>query len=306
MQEGSRKAIFAAFLANLGIAIAKFVGFAITRSSGMLAEAAHSLADTGNQALLLLGSRRAKRVATREMPFGHGRERYFWSFIVALVLFSMGGLFALYEGIQKLAHPHETHNLPLAIGILGVAILLETYSLRTALKEVHHVKPAGMSLWGFIRHSRSPELPVVLLEDIGAEIGLFLAMGGVLLSHFTHNPRWDSVASICIGVLLTVIAIILAIEMKASLLGESATEEAEERIRTAVGSHPHVRSIIHLKTQHIGPDELIVGVKVEFDHSLTMPELALAIDSVEEAVRAAEPTAATIYIEPDIARAGTQ
>lgn len=306
MQEGSRKAIFAAFLANLGIAIAKFVGFAITRSSGMLAEAAHSLADTGNQALLLLGSRRAKRAATREMPFGHGRERYFWSFIVALVLFSMGGLFALYEGIQKLAHPHETHNLPLAIGILGVAILLETYSLRTALKEVHHVKPAGMSLWGFIRHSRSPELPVVLLEDIGAEIGLFLAMGGVLLSHFTHNPRWDSVASICIGVLLTVIAIILAIEMKASLLGESATEEAEERIRTAVGSHPRVRSIIHLKTQHIGPDELIVGVKVEFDHSLTMPELALAIDSVEEAVRAAEPTAATIYIEPDIARAGTQ
>jgi cation diffusion facilitator family transporter len=306
VQEGSKKAIVAALLANLGIAVAKFVGFAITRSSGMLAEAAHSLADSGNQALLLLGSRRAKRAATREMPFGHGRERYFWSFIVALVLFSMGGLFALYEGIRKLAHPHETHNLLLAVAILGVAILLETFSLRTAVKEVRHVKPPDMSMWQFVRQSRSPELPVVLLEDIGAEIGLFIAMGGVLLSHFTHNPRWDSVASICIGVLLTVIAIVLAIEMKASLLGESATDDVERRIRETTLAHPRVRKIIHLRTQHIGPEQLLVGIKVEFDHLLSFGDLASTIDAVETSLRTSVPEAATIYIEPDVARAGTQ
>ena len=304
MQEGSKKAIFAAFLANLGIAIAKVIGFAFTRSSGMLAEAAHSLADTGNQALLLFGSRRARRKADRNNPFGYGRERYFWSFIVALVLFSMGGLFALYEGIQKLAHPHETHRLGVAIAILGIAVALESYSLMTAMKEVRHLKPAGMSLWGFIRHTRSPELPVVVLEDIGAEIGLVLALAGVLLSHFTHNPRWDSIASVLIGVLLTVIALILATEMKSSLLGETATDESEERIRSAAAAHPLVRKVIHLKTQHIGPDELIVGLKVEFDHSLTMSQLAEAIDAVEVVVRAAEPTAVTIYLEPDIDRSG--
>lgn len=302
MQEGSKKAIFAAFLANLGIAAAKFVGFAITRSSGMLAEAAHSFADTGNQALLLLGSKRARRERDRDNPFGHGRERYFWSFIVALVLFSMGGLFALYEGIQKLAHPHETHQLGVAIGILGIAVLLESFSLWTAMKEVKHIKPQGMSLWRFIRTTRQPELPVVLFEDIGAEIGLVIALAGVLLSHFTDNPRWDSIASVAIGVLLTVIAIVLASEMKTSLLGEAASEEAEERIRTAVKSDTQVLNIIHLKTQHIGPDELIVGIKVEFDHSISMHDLAVAIDRVEAEVRAAEPTAATIYIEPDISR----
>jgi cation diffusion facilitator family transporter len=302
VQEGSKKAILAAFVANLGIAIAKFVGFAITRSSGMLAEAGHSLADTGNQALLLLGAKRAKRAPTRNSPFGHGRERYFWSFIVALVLFSMGGLFALYEGIRKLANPHETHNLGVAIGILSAAIALETFSLATAIKETRHVKPKGMSTWRFIRQSRSPELPVVLLEDIGAETGLVIALGGVLLSHFTHNPRWDAVASVAIGVLLTVIAIILAIEMKASLLGESATDEAEDRIRNTVQADSQVRSIIHLRTQHIGPDELLVGVKVEFDHALSMSELAAAIDRVETSLRSAEPTARTIYIEPDMLR----
>jgi divalent metal cation (Fe/Co/Zn/Cd) transporter len=305
VQDGSKKAIFAAFVANLGIAAAKFVGFAITRSSGMLAEAAHSFADTGNQALLLFGSRRANRKADRRSPFGHGRERYFWSFIVALVLFSMGGLFALYEGIQKLSHPHETHHLGVGIAILGVAVALESFSLYTAMKEVRHVRPAGMSLWRFIRHTRSPELPVVILEDIGAEIGLVLALAGVLLSHFTGNPRWDSIASVCIGALLTAIAVILASEMKASLIGETATDEAEDRIRTAAISHPKVLKVIHLKTQHLGPDELLVGLKVEFDHSLTVRDLAVAIDGVEALVRSAEPTAVTIYLEPDIDRSGT-
>ena len=302
MQEGSKKAILAAFCANLGIAIAKFIGFAFTRSAGMLAEAGHSLADTGNQALLLLGSRRARRAADQRNPFGHGRERYFWSFIVALVLFSMGGLFALYEGIKKVAHPHETKNLVVAIVILSIAVGLETVSLATAIREANHVRPTGMSWWRFVRSSRSPELPVVLLEDVGAETGLVLALGGVLLSHFTHDPVWDAIASIAIGVLLTVIALILAVEMKASLLGETATGESEDRIRAAVTAHTSVRSLIHLKTQHIGPEQLLVGVKVEFDGSLTMTDLAAAINGVEAAIRASEPMAQTVYVEPDIRR----
>ena len=169
MQEGSRKAIIAAFVANLGIAIAKFVGFLITGSAGLLAEAFHSAADTGNQGLLMLGSKRAERAATPRHPFGYGRERYFWSFVVALVLFSLGGMFAIYEGISKLRQPHETENLPVAIGILVFAILLESYSLMTAVKEANHVKPPKTSWWNFIRRSKSPELPVVLLEDTAAD-----------------------------------------------------------------------------------------------------------------------------------------
>jgi cation diffusion facilitator family transporter len=235
MQEGSRKAILAAFFANLGISIAKFVGFLLTRSAGLLAEAGHSFADTGNQALLLLGSSRAKRAATEEHPFGFGRERYFWSFVVALVLFSMGGLFALYEGIQKLIHPHEADSLGIAIGILVFAILLETYSLRTAIKETQHVKPKTQSYWKFIRTAKQPELPVVLLEDIGAMIGLVLALGGVLMAHFTHNPRWDAVGSISIGVLLVVIAAVLAIEMKGLLIGEGASADQDALIRSSLG-----------------------------------------------------------------------
>ena len=220
--------------ANLGIAIAKFAGFLITSSAGLLAEAAHSLADTGNQALLLLGGKRAARSSDHEHPFGYGRERYFWAFVVALVLFSMGGLFALYEGIEKVRHPHETENLPVAIGILLFAILLESYSLRTAVVEARHVKPAGTSWWQFIRRTKTPELPVVLLEDIGAEIGLFLALTGVLLAHYTEEPRWDAVGSIAIGVLLVVIAIVLAIEMKGLLIGESAGADAETAIIAAM------------------------------------------------------------------------
>lgn len=302
MQEGSRKAIIAAFFANLGIAIAKFVGFLITRSAGLLAEAGHSLADTGNQALLLLGSKRARRAASREHPFGYGRERYFWSFVVALVLFSMGGLFALYEGIEKVRHPHETENLLVAVGILAFAIVLETFSLMTAVKEARHVKPAGVSWWRFIRTAKSPELPVVLLEDIGAEAGLVLALAGVTIAHVTDEPRWDAVGSISIGVLLVVIAVVLAIEMKGLLIGEGASPQDEERIVGALGVAPNVRRVIHLRTQHLGPDELLVAAKLEFDPGLTVPQLADAINGAESALRAAIPIARVVYIEPDVFR----
>ncbi len=302
MTEGSRKAILAAFFANLGIAIAKFVGFLITSSAGLLAESIHSLADTGNQGLLMLGGKRAERKPDAEHPFGYGRERYFWAFVVAVVLFSVGGLFALYEGISKLRHPHEVENLGVAVGILVVAICLETFSLRTAYREAKTHKNPNVSWWRYIRTEKSPELPVVLLEDVGAEIGLFMALGGVLLAHFTDEPRWDAVGSIAIGALLVVIAITLAIEMKGLLIGESASPEDVDEISAALVATPHVRGVIHMKTQHIGPDELIVAAKVEFDPTITMAELAEAINTAEQAVRADVPIAKLVYIEPDIRR----
>ena len=302
MQEGSRKAIIAAFVANLGIAIAKFVGFLITGSAGLLAEAFHSAADTGNQGLLMLGSKRAQRQATPKHPFGYGRERYFWSFVVALVLFSLGGMFAIYEGISKLRHPHETENLPVAIGILVFAILLETFSLMTAVKEANHVKPPKTSWWNFIRHAKSPELPVVLLEDTAAEIGLFFALGGVVLSELTHNPRWDAVGSLAIGLLLVAVAFILGIEMKGLLMGESASPEQEDAICAAMNANGQVNHVIHMRTQHLGPDELLVGAKLEFNIGLSIEELACAIDAVEVDIRQAVPIARVIYIEPDIVR----
>lgn len=304
MQHGSRKAIIAALVANFGIAIAKSVGFVLTRSAGMLAEAGHSLADTSNQALLLLGGRRAAREADETHPFGYGRERYFWAFVVALVLFSMGGLFALYEGIEKLRHPHATESLAIAIGILVVAIILETFSLRTAVREAKHVKPDDLSWWKFIRTSKSPELPVVLLEDVGAEIGLFLALIGVSLAAATGDPRWDAVGSIAIGILLVAIGIVLAIETKGLLLGESASQDVLGAIAGAIEGQAEVKSLIHCRTQHIGPDELLVGAKVEFDRSLSFAELASAVDKVEAAIRQVVPNEVTIYLEPDLRRAG--
>ncbi len=302
MHEGSRKAIIAAFVANLGIAIAKFVGFLLTRSASLLAEAGHSLADTGNQALLMLGGRRARRAATPEHPFGYGRERYFWSFVVALVLFSMGGLFALYEGIQKLRHPHETENLWVAIGILVFAITLETFSLRTAVREAGQVKPPGVGWWRFIRRSKQPELPVVLLEDVGAEIGLFLALAGVVLAHVTDEPRWDALGSISIGVLLVAIAFVLAVEMKGLLIGESASLEDQQRIVTTLTTSPHVGRLIHLRTEHLGPEELLVAAKLEFERGLSIDELASAIDETETRLRQAVPIARVVYLEPDVHR----
>jgi len=300
--EGSKKAILAALAANTGIAIAKFVGFLITRSAGMLAESVHSLADSGNQALLLLGSKRAKLKATPVHPFGFGRERYFWSFAVALVLFSMGGLFALYEGIHKFRDPHEVHDVWVAVGILVFAICLETFSLYTAVREARHVKGDDVSWWRFIRTSKQPELPVVLLEDIGAEIGLVLALIGVTVAHRTHDARWDALGSISIGVLLIVIAIVLIIEMKGLLIGESASQSDLDKITAAMTASPPVDAVIHMRTQHIGPEEILVAAKLEFDAGLSFEDLTVAINETETRVRAAVPAARMIYLEPDVRR----
>jgi len=298
--DGSRKAIIAAFFANLGIAISKFAGFLITGSASLLAESVHSLADTGNQGLLFYGGAAARKGESAAHPFGRGRERYFWAFAVALVLFSMGGAFALYEGIQKLQHPHEIESVAVAVGILVVAIGLESYSLSTAVKESRHVKEPGTSWWTFIRTSKQPELPVVLLEDIGAEVGLILALAGVGLAEATGNPRWDAVGSVAIGVLLIVIAIILMIEMKSLLIGEAASRRSREQIVDALEHGPHVERLIHLRTEHIGPDEILVGAKLEFDSALSADGLVAAVNATEQAVRTAEPRVTVMYLEPDL------
>jgi cation diffusion facilitator family transporter len=302
MHEGSRKAIAAAFFANLGIAIAKFVGFFVTGAASMLAEAIHSVADTGNQGLLFLGGKRARRRPTEEHPFGYGRERYFWSFVVSMMLFSLGGLFALFEGEEKLRHPHEVTSAWWAVGILGFAVALEAFSLRTAYREASHVREAGQTWWQFIRQAKIPELPVVLLEDVGALLGLTFALAGIALAEITGNARFDAAGSLAIGVLLVAIASVLAVEMKSFLIGEAASPTQRRAIRDALAAAPSVRRVIHVRTEHLGPDELLVGAKVELDHALAMPDVARAIDEAEAAVRAVVPSATVIYLEPDVYR----
>jgi len=297
MHEGSRKAIFAAFLANAGIAIAKFVAFALTGAASMLAEAIHSVADTGNQSLLFLGGQRATKTATRLHPFGYGRERYFWSFVVALVLFSLGGLFALYEGVEKLIHPHELTDPAIAFVVLGFAIVLEMLSFRTAIGEAQKVR-RGRSWWEFIRTAKSPELPVVLLEDLAALVGLMFALLGVTLTVVTGEEVFDAIGSIAIGLLLVVVAAILAIEMKSLLIGESATPEDEEAILVALETDPSVERVIHLKTLHLGPEELLVAAKVELGGP-ALEDVTASIDALEARIRDACPSAHVIYLEPD-------
>ncbi|MEU2347476.1 cation diffusion facilitator family transporter [Modestobacter sp. NPDC049651] len=301
---GGTTAILAALGANLGIAVAKFIAFVITGASSMLAEAIHSVADSGNQVLLLVGGKRARRAATPEHPFGFGRDRYIYSFIVAIVLFSVGGLFAIYEGVHKLREHGEPESQLVAIIVLLVAIALESFSLRTAVKETSAVKQPGESWWGFIRHARAPELPVVLLEDTAALTGLVLALLGVGLTAATGDTTWDGLGTIAIGLLLVVVAGILAVETKSLLIGESATPAAQRRIVAALEEGGTV-SVIHMRTQHLGPEELLVAAKIAVRHDDTAAAVARAIDEAELRIRAAEPIARVIYLEPDIRRPGT-
>jgi cation diffusion facilitator family transporter len=297
---GGTKAILAALGANAGIAVAKFIGFAITGASSMLAEAVHSVADTSNQGLLLLGQKTSQRKATKEHPFGFGRDRYFYSFIVALMLFTLGSAFAFYEGIHKLQHPEALTSPMVAVVILVVAIGLETYSFRTAIVESRKIK-GDVSWWGFIRQSRTPELPVVLLEDAGALFGLVFALFGVGLSVLTGDPVWDAVGTLMIGALLGVIAIILIIEMKSLLIGEGATAPELDKIEKAVVSG-RVQRLIHIRTQYIGPDEMLVAAKIALEPGLPLTDVANEIDAVEKRIRESVPAARLIYLEPDLDR----
>jgi cation diffusion facilitator family transporter len=298
---GGKKAILAALAANAGIAVAKFVGFAITGSSAMAAEAVHSLADTSNEALLLFGRRRAEQQADRLHPFGYGRDRYFYSFIVALVIFALGSVFAIYEGVHKIGHPEPLSNTAVAIGILGVAICLETYSFLTATGESRPLK-GDASWWRFIRTSRNPELPVLLLEDSGALVGLLFALAGVLLALVTGEAVWDGIATVAIGALLGVIAIVLIVEMHSLLIGEGATADEERRIRVGLVDGSRIDRIIHLRTQYLGPEELLVAAKIGVVPGLDIAQIAAAIDDAEARVRAAVPAARVIYLEPDLYR----
>jgi len=299
--EGGTRAVLAALAANLGIAVAKLVAFLITGSSSMLAEAIHSAADSGNQVLLLIGGRRAKRAADEEHPFGYGRERFVYAFLVAIVLFSIGGLFALYEGVEKVMHPHKVEEPVVALAVLVVAIGLESFSLRTAVKEAGHTK-GDESWYGFVRHTKIPELPVVLLEDVAALIGLVLALVGLLLSVVTGDAVWDGIATTGIGALLVAVAVVVGIEAKGLLVGEAASPADVRTVRASLDGTPGVVRVIHLRTLHLGPEELLVAAKVEIDAG-DMAGLARTIDAAEERVRAATPSARVIYLEPDVYRA---
>lgn len=298
---GGTRAIVAAFLANLGIAVTKFIAWAFSGSSSMLAEAVHSVADSGNQLLLLLGGRQARRAADEEHPFGYGRERYVYAFVVAIILFSVGGVFSLYEGVEKITHPHPLEVPWLPILVLSIAIVLESFSLRTAVKESNKVR--GSEGWvAFVRHAKQPELPVVLLEDVAALTGLVFAFAGVGLTILTGDPLWDGVGTVAIGVLLVTVAVVLGIETKSLLIGEGASKANVAKIRDAFNASPRVEALIHMKTLHIGPDELLVAAKVAFPKATKATEIASAIDQVEAEIRAAVPAARMIYIEPDIYR----
>jgi cation diffusion facilitator family transporter len=299
--EGGTKAIVAALAANLGIAVAKFVAFVFTGSSSMLAESIHSVADAGNQGLLLLGRKRSERARTPEHPFGYGRERYFYAFVVAVVLFTVGAVFSLYEGYHKISEAADHHGgieqPAWAFSVLIIAIILESISFRTAIMESNHVR--GDRSWvAFIRRSKAPELPVILLEDLGALVGLILALGGVTMAVITGDVVWDGIGTVCIGVLLGVIAIILAIETKSLLIGEGAGPEVEHQIIEALESVEQVDHVMHLRTQHIGPEELLVAAKIAVKHDDTAAEVARGIDAAEARVREQVPIARMIYLEP--------
>lgn len=297
---GGGKAIIAAFLANMGIALAKFIAWFFSGSASMLAEGIHSVADSGNQLLLLLGGRKAKKRADSEHPFGYGRERYVYAFVVSIILFSVGGLFSIYEGVDKLTHPHELENVWVPLTVLLIAIGLESFSLRTAIKESNLVRKKGESWVGFIRHAKAPELPVVLLEDVAALIGLVFALLGVGLTTITGNSVFDAIGTLMIGTLLIVVAITLGIETKSLLVGEGATDADHRKIVKAITSGPEVEHLIHVKTLYLGPDELLVAAKLGFAADKLFADVAAEIDIVEARVRAAVPIARAIYFEPDV------
>jgi len=305
--EGGTKAVVAALLANTGIAVMKFLAFLLTGASSMLAEGIHSVADSGNQLLLLLGGKRSEREATPEHPFGFGRERYIYSFLVAIVLFSVGGLFALYEAYHKWHEVHDGQPNELlegrwwwvAVVVLLGAIVMESLSFRTAIRESNRTR-GSVSWVHYIRRAKSPELPVILLEDFAALIGLGLALLGVGLSKLTGNGYFDVAGTAGIGLLLVAVAAVLGIETKSLLLGEAASPEAQRRLRDSLLATPGVERVIHMRTMHLGPEELLVAVKIGVAGATHAADVARSIDAAERAMRAVEPTAQVIYVEPDV------
>lgn len=299
--EGGTKAVIAALLANSGIAVSKFVAFAITGSTSMLSEAIHSVADALNQVLLLIGGKRSKRVADDKYQFGYGRVRYVYGFMVAIVLFMVGGLYSLYEGWHKWNHPEPVNNHWIAIGVLTIAIILESLSFRTAIQETNKVR-GKRSFAKFVRDARQPELPVILLEDFGALLGLVFALFGVSFAAITGDGRWDGMGAMAIGTLLIIIAIILIREMSAMLVGEGALPEEYDAVKAALESAPLVERVINLRTLHVGPDALLVGAKIAIRRCDTAQDIAQGIDEAERLLRLAVPSAQYVFLEPDLDR----
>jgi cation diffusion facilitator family transporter len=295
------RAVFAALAANLGIAVVKFIAFLFTGSASLLAEAVHSVADTGNEVLLIIGRGRSRRPRSEEHPFGFGRERYFYGFVVSVMLFSVGATFSVFDGIRKILNPAPVHDAAVAFIVLALCAVLEGFSLRTGIAEANRVR--GGRSWGqFIRRTKAPELPVVLLEDMAALIGLGFAFAGVALSVLTGHGWWDGAGSLAIGVLLATAAAILAVETKSLLIGESASADMQARILNALEDGPELVRVIHLRTVHIGPDSVLVAAKIAVRATDTAAQIAAGIDAAEQRVRAAVPIAKTIYLEPDIYR----
>jgi cation diffusion facilitator family transporter len=300
------KAVIAALAANLGIAIAKFAAFLLTGSASMLAESVHSVADTGNEALLLIGRGRSRRARTAEHPFGFGRERYFYAFVVAVMLFTVGSVFSIYDGVHKIMSPGHLDSPVIAYAVLGLSMVLESLSLRTGIREANEVRQKGHGWRQFVHVTKSPELPVVLLEDTAALLGLVFAFLGVLLSQLTGHEQWDGAGSVGVGILLAGAAFIVGYETKSLLIGESASDETAAQIVAALEGGPEKFRLIHLRTSHIGPDSLLVAAKIGVPADRTAADLAAGIDAAEKRVRAVVPIAETIYLEPDIYRPGME
>ena len=300
------KAVVAALAANLGIAIAKFAAFLVTGSASMLAESVHSVADTGNETLLLIGRGRSRRARTAEHPFGFGRERYFYAFVVAVMLFTVGAVFSIYDGIHKILSPGHLDSPVVAYVVLALSMVLEGLSLRTGIREANAVRQQGHGWRQFVHLTKTPELPVVLLEDTAALLGLCFAFLGVLLSQVTGHEQWDGVGSVGVGLLLAGAAFIVGYETKSLLIGESASEEVTAQIVAALEGGPEKFRLIHLRTSHIGPESLLVAAKIGVAADLTAVDLTAGIDAAEKRVRAAVPIAETIYLEPDIYRPGRE
>ncbi len=296
--EGGTRAVVAALIANLGIAVSKFVAFVITGSTSMLSEAIHSTADSLNQVLLLVGGKKSKRKADEKFQFGYGRLRYVYGFVVAIVLFIIGGVYSVYEGWHKIHEPHPVDHVAIAVGVLVVAIVLESFSFRTAIIEANRAR-GKRSMGQFVRDAREPELPVILLEDFGALVGLVLALTGVILAYVTHDGRWDGLGAVSIGVLLIVIAVVLVREMASMLIGEAALPEEERAVREALESAPLVERVIHLRTLHVGPEALLVAAKISISPERSSLEIVQGIDEAEAILRAAVPSAEYVFIEPD-------
>jgi cation diffusion facilitator family transporter len=299
------RAVIAALVVNLAIAVAKFIAFLITGSASLLAESVHSVADTGNELLLLIGRGRSRRARTLEHPFGFGRERYFYSFVVAVMLFTVGAAFSVYDGVHKIISPHAVESPIVAFVVLGLSAVLEAFSLRTAIHEANAIR-GGVSWRSFVHLTKSAELPVVLLEDLAALIGLFFAFLGVLLSVLTGDGAWDGAGSVAVGVLLGCAAFIVGYESKSLLIGEAASPDVSASIVSALESGPEGFRMIHLRTSHVSPESLLVTGKIAVPPTMRAGDLAAGIDAAEARIRGTVPIAETIYLEPDIYRPGEE